>query len=388
MEQIISFFQFDEIELGIIISLVSLSLIILFYYCYYYNRPLSYQKKKAKNTEDSIANTPPVSIIITVKDESYYLEQNLPKLLTQDYPNYEVIVVNNGLTEETDTLLNKFSLEYPNLYHTFLPRYEDKETSRRNIALMIGIKAAKNDILLFTEADAAPANDRWLSAMMQEMTEDKEIVMGCCTYTNTKKFYNRIARFNNLLCTLQFLSMAIAKKPFLASFRNIAYKKHLFFNNKGFSEFLNYEYSEGLFLNHIMNNQNTTIALSQDSFMQVEIKSFSKWKEVSIFYQKIRNHITKRRYILYLFGLEKVLRYLFYAIFALSIPYSIITENWDTLAIIGFIFIVKTLIQMIILNKSAKYFKAQQFWFSFPLMEIMQPFYQGVFKQKSRKKER
>lgn len=385
MEQFLSYFQFGIIEIIILSILGVLFLIQIFYYCLFYNKPRLYYKKSITQTGDKQdQKLPSVSVIIIATDEYNNLEQCLPVVLNQEYPDYEVIVVNNGLTDETDMLLKGLKLKYSHLYDTFLPKHSDTEASRKKLASTIGIKAAKKDILLFTEADTIPAGNKWIASMMQQMEEDKDVVLGYCLFNKSKRFINRIARFDNLLYSLQYLSSAIKRKPFTGTSRNVAYRKELFFDNKGFSLFLNYEYSEGIFLNYIMNKRNTAVSLSPDSFVSTNLNSISKWKSIKNYQNKIKKYFRNFRFFSNIFSGETISRYLFYILSVSSITYSIVEEKWGLLIIVGLLFIIKMITSLYIINKSASFFSAGKFRFSFIIIDLLQPIYNFIFRLRSR----
>jgi len=366
--------------------LLIIFLIQLFYYLSYYSKPVSYLQKRKDSGERTETYKPSVSVIIVAKDEVGSLERNLPLILQQDYPDYEVIIVNIGFTDETDMLLKSFQLQHKHLYQTFLPeRTLDSEASRKTMALTIGIKAATKDVLLFSKADSTPLTNRWIASLMEEMGQ-KDIVLGYREVRKSTGFLNRLSRFDNLLYSLQYFSLALKNKPVTGTYYNVAYKKNLFFDNNGFSSFLNYKYPEGVFLNYIMNKSNTAISLSQDSFVSSRINSLYAWREMRFSYLKIKKHFRNFRFYSSIFSLETLTRYLFYLALAFIIVFCIITSNWDTLIIAGLIFLCKTAVQLKILNKSAKHFMAGKFYFSFIPSELLQPVYNLYFRIQSRKK--
>ncbi|WP_298652099.1 glycosyltransferase, partial [uncultured Proteiniphilum sp.] len=125
-------------------------LIQLFFYLFLYKRPYNYQKKKVDISVPD-EQLPAISVIVTSKNSAEELERNLPFIMEQDYPDFEVIVVNRGSTDDTDMVLKAAEQKYSRLYHTYVPAEADG-VNEKKLALTLGIKAAKNDFLLFTEA--------------------------------------------------------------------------------------------------------------------------------------------------------------------------------------------------------------------------------------------
>ncbi|MDR1809176.1 MAG: glycosyltransferase [Prevotella sp.] len=386
MEQFLLQFSFDRTEIISLSALGVCFLTQLFFVGFFYNRPLKRRKKNAADADEQLCQPPSVSVVITATDECANLAECLPVILTQEYPDYEVIVVNNGLTDETATLLKRLKLEYPHLHDTFLPYHAGTESERKKLAMTVGIKAARKEVLLFTEADAIPSGNRWISAMMQEMTEDKDIVLGYCAVNRTQKFINRLARFDNLLFGLQYLSCAILKRPFTGTYRNTAYRKELFFDNKGFSLFLNYKRCEGIFLNYIMSAQNTTVALSKDSFVTTKCKSLSKWENFRTYQRQIRKHFRNARFYAGLFSIETFSRYLFYFLVVVNSIYSIWLAKWGYLGVTGLLFVLRLLFSLVILNKAARHFLSGKFGFSYIVIELLQPLFCFYFRLKPERK--
>jgi len=382
IDQLLSYFVFDKSEIVALSFFFLLFLIQVFFYFSYYNKPYSCAKKKERAEVGISCAKPKVSVIISSENEANELSKNLPSILEQDYPDFEVIVVNDGSTDESDELLQSLRLHNPHLYHTYLPYSPDKKFGRRKLAFTIGIKAAKGDILLFTEPYSKPVSKNWISSMVSEMTDGKEVVLGYSFFTKTKSFFNRIARLDNLLFSLQYLSMAIKGKVFTGTYRNIAFKKHLFFDNKGFASYLSVENGEDVFINQIINESNTAVALSQDSFVETRVKRFSLWRQIKKSYSVAKSRFHSAAPMI--FAAESTTRYLFYLTLIALIVYGILFSHWALLGISLFFFLFRLIIQLVIVNKSAKYFEAGKFHFSLLLMDILQPLYNLRFRTRQK----
>ena len=264
--------------LGItLIGFVILSL----YYLIAYARPL----RASRRTDDTLeeGNKLPVSIIIYAKNDSENLKKHLPALLTQDYPEYQVVVINDGSSDDTDDTLKFFQNEYKHLYHTYVPS-DARYLSRRKLAFTLGVKAAKYDILLFTEANCQPLNDQWLSAMVGGYTPETSIVLGYCKYSNYKGFFHKLIAYDNLLTGLRYLSSALSHHPYTGNGRNLSYRKELFFKHKGYYQSLNlHAGDDDLFINEASTKENTKVIYAPDSLTEMDqIERFGIWKEMKV----------------------------------------------------------------------------------------------------------
>lgn len=368
----------------IALSLLFITFIIqLLYYILYYKEPLKYVQDEDVYDDSLTIGKPMVSIIVVSENESQNLAQNLPFVLNQDYPNFEVIVVNNGSTDESYELLQSLKLEYPNLYHTYVPLSNDKAFGRKKLAFTIGVKAAKGDILLFTEPYSKPISNRWIWEMTRNMVDNKEIVLGYSYYTENTSFYNRVARFDNLLFSIKYILRAIQNKPFTGVYRNLAFKKNLFFDNKGFSSCLNIENGEEVFINHIINTENTAVALSPNSFVETTLSRYSLWRKIKKTYSIAQSHFKNKSKSF--FSLETVSRYLFYILTIGLIIEASIFRQWGVLFIVLLLFLIRFIVQFNIINKLSSYLKSGSFGLSLIIMDIAQPLYNMSFRTREPK---
>ena len=357
-------------------SLILCFFIQIFYYLFFYAKPLFYQNKIRKNeiTTQRIDSYPGVSVIITAKDDSQNLLEFLPSILEQNYENFEVIVVNDGSTDESENILGVLEQKYNNLYRTYVPA-NTKGVSHKKLALTVGIKAAKHNILLFTEANTQPLSNDWIKSMVGNFDEKTEIVLGFSKLNNFG-FASKLAEFDNLLTGLKYLSRAIMKRPYMGIGNNMAYRKELFFSKKGFIKWLKLQFGEDdLFVNESANQTNTRIEISKESVTQSNIRSFKMWKDTKIC-RKITQSYYKGR-IVGMWRIESFSRFLFWGLtIAICILY------WDTLyipAIAAILFIIKFVVQYTVINKSAKMFLIKPYNISLLLFDLLQPSFNIYF---------
>ena len=293
-------------------------LIQLIYYLGIYSRIIFSPASK------SPAISEPVSVIICARNEAENLEKFLPAVLSQQYPAFEVIVVDDGSSDETGDLLRGFMAQYPHLRTTTI-REDKKFSHSKKLAVTIGIKAAKNDILVFTDADCEPASDQWLKRMASNFTGEKKVVLGYGGYFSHKELLNKYIRYDTLTIAMQYLGFAISGFPYMGVGRNIAYRKSFFYKTAGFSHHLHIlSGDDDLFVNENATKRNTTVEYSHESHTRSNpARSFQQWRM-----QKKRHLATAPLYKgkdKFLLTLEPLSRLFFYVLFVVLLCYP---ETW------------------------------------------------------------
>lgn len=235
----------------------------------------------------------PVSVIVCAKNEAENVKQFIPLLLEQNYPTFELVLIDDASSDETRDLFEEFEKQDSRVK---LVKVDNNEAfwGNKKYALTLGIKAAKYEYLLFTDGDCYPNSKNWISEMTAQFTQQKTIVLGYGAYIKVKNsLLNKIIRFETLLTATQYFGWAKVGKPYMAVGRNLAYKKEEFFNVRGFMDHMKVRSGDDdLFINQAATSKNTTICYSEDSFTYSEAKkTFKEW-----FNQKRRHVSTAKHY--------------------------------------------------------------------------------------------
>jgi glycosyltransferase involved in cell wall biosynthesis len=332
-------------------------------------RPVRYVNRMPKSKEENVQK-PPVSIIVYARNEYYNLEKNLPVLLSQNYEKYEVIVINDGFTDESDMVLTMLERQYPNLYHTFIPE-ESKYLSRRKLSLTLGIKAAKYDILFFIEAHCIPMSEDWLSSMVKNYKEGTMIVLGYCAYTFNKGILHKLVGYDNLLSGIQYLSSAISGRPFSGNGRNLSYRKQLFFDNKGYSQSLNlHAGDDDLFVNQTSTSSNTTVEYSHDSITEMgKVECYAAWEDIKIARASTQRHYRGYQVLLYRF--ETVTSILFFLSFVALGVDGLLFFNPYIIASAAAFYMALTITKIAVSNKLAVLLRQKKINGWQPILEML-----------------
>lgn len=352
------------ITIGLLVCL----LIQWVYYLGFFTRLFRYARKCRKGKVTFNETYPPVSVIVCARNESLNLEAYLPILLEQDYPEYEVIVVNDRSTDDTEDTLKLLGYKYPHLKTTFIPdraRFIDS----KKMAVTLGIKSASNDLLLFTDADCYPRSKNWLQLMARNFTDQTQIVLGYGAYTYKKGFLNFLIRFDTLTIGIWYLNMALGRRAYMGVGRNMGYRQGFFLQTSGFTKHLNLQSGDDdLFINENSQKGNTRIEIDAQSVtLSTPKESFDLWLQ-----QKSR-HLSTSNYYRWsnklFIGIELLSRLGFYGLLiataCLCYPFG--------LAMAGLVFLLRNVVQVSVINATAKQLGEKKFYFGVTLLDILLP---------------
>ncbi|HYK76354.1 MAG TPA: glycosyltransferase [Daejeonella sp.] len=251
----------------IVFIVFQLSFIIQLYYTLIVHRRLTAFKSQENNLPKH-----PVSVVICARNEQKNLIQNLPGILEQKYPDFEVVVVNDCSIDDSDLVLRELSAQYSHLRVVTINEHERFKHGKK-FAATLGIKAAKNEHLLFTDSDCRPSSPNWLAQMQSNFNGTTQIVLGYSPYEKLSGLVNKIIRFETFFTALNYLSFALVRKPYMGVGRNLAYTKSLFFQGKGFASHMHIlSGDDDLFVNQHANADNTVIEIHSDAQVWSEPK--------------------------------------------------------------------------------------------------------------------
>jgi glycosyltransferase involved in cell wall biosynthesis len=235
----------------------------------------------------------PISVIVCAKNEEENVANFIPLLAEQNYPDFEIVLIDDASSDNTLEIFEDFEKKYPNIR---LVKVENNEAfwGNKKYALTLGIKAAKKEYLLFTDADCYPTSKEWITAMSAQFTMQKTIVLGYGGYEKiANSFLNKLIRFETLLTAVQYFSWAKIGLPYMGVGRNLAYKKEEFFNVNGFINHIQVRSGDDdLFINEAAKAKNTAIAFAPESFTYSKPKT--KYKDWIL--QKRRHIATANHY--------------------------------------------------------------------------------------------
>lgn len=348
-------------------SFAAITAIQIFYYWYFFSRIAFYKQVPREQSQQH-----PVSVIVCARDEDENLARNLPGLLVQNYPStYEVVTVNDNSLDDSKYILQELKKTFKLLNVVELTQ-EAKMIPGKKYPLSIGIREAKHEVLLLTDADCVPASEFWIDKMQSAYKESTEIVLGYGAYHKKPGILNKLIRFETFHSALQYLSYALAGVPYMGVGRNLSYKKDLFIRNKGFSS-INHTQSgdDDLFINKVATKYNTEVNLDPDAVTLSNPKTTWKaWlKQKSRHYTTAKYYKKKHKFLL---GLYFTSQFLFYPLLVAS---ALLFDWRFSLAVFG----LRLVTQGFVFYKSMKKLGEQDLWPWYFFLDLWMFLYYIIF---------
>lgn len=320
-------------------------LIQLYYYLFVFSRLIGYQQPEP--TYDDSAEG--VSVLVCAWNELENLQELLPLLDQQEYPKFEIVVLDDRSRDGTDDYLKENAHQWRNVRCIRIEN-EYAHITAKKYALTMGMKHAKYPLALMTDADCRPTSTDWIASMVGQLASNKDIVVGFSPYFQEKGLLNWFIRCETFYTAVQYLSMALNGRPYMGVGRNLMYRTSLFFAHRGF-----YKHKEivggddDLFMNQAATRRNTAINLDPESF----VYSFPKTTWGEWFKQKKRHLLVGRYYRSghkFRLGLLSGSHTGIWITGIVSLVWGILNYELLLLQIVGGVFALRWLVQLIVLS--------------------------------------
>lgn len=310
-------------------------------------------------------NYKPVSVVVSSKNQLNHIRSNLIHFLNQDYPEFEIIVINDASSDGTDDYLEELEKKYGHLkVVTNTVQENDRFNKGKKFGITLAIKSATHDTLLFSDADSYPSSNQWIKKMQASFCSKKQIVLAYSRLEKRKGFLNRLLRYESLYEGLLSFSFTLCGFPLLAQRRNLGYDRALFFSINGFFSHLNLSRGEAkLFVDEASNSRNTTVCLSPEGMtLSNKQKSYLEWFSDKRSYF----HLAKRLRFssLLLLGINFFSQFSFWLLFPVLLIYQINPQ------LVLLAFTLRFCLQYIVYWKMCKFTNEYRLLWFLPFYEI------------------
>ncbi len=356
-------FSTEPIHIVLLALFLIMAIIQVWYWIHFYRRAAFVMQSASPDPVKLL----PLSVIICARNEADNLSKFLPAVLDQDYPSFEVVVVNDCSEDNSFEILGDLMKRHPHLKVSTIQKDPGFAHSKK-LAMLIGIKAAKNDLLVFTDADCRPASGKWLREIASAASDKAELIIGYGGYMREKNILNSYIRYETMFVAMQYFGMAMAGVPYMGVGRNLAYRRSFFFSHGGFGPH-NHIMSgdDDLFVNRNATAENCRVMLSHDSFtLSVAQKTVGTWAK-----QKRRHFSTAAYYRkddrvrLFVEPFSRV------AYYGLLTTLLVMMVSWP---VVAFIALQRLIMRGVIIRKAVRTFNEDRLWFISLFFDILAPF--------------
>lgn len=345
--------MFTALFIAFIVIVALNCLIYIFFASYAYAKPIP-----AKNLA-----TFPVSVIVCSKNEAENLKKHIPLWLEQQYPHFELILINDASIDETLDVIESFA-ETDTRIKIVDVKNNEAFWANKKYALTLGIKKAKNNYFIFTDADCKPASNQWIQEMVNHFSAENQLILGYGAYAKEKGMLNKLIRFETVLAALQYFSFAKAGMAYMGVGRNLAYTSKLFYDTNGFMSHMYIRSGDDdLFVNEAATRTKVALCDNPESFTISEPKK--TWS--SYIHQKKR-HITTASHYKIAHKLLLSFIFLVQVLFWVSTALSFALLQWQWVAALVFF---RLLVQFLVIGKAFKKFRESGLIYFLPFLELM-----------------
>lgn len=288
---------FDFTYNNIILALLVLSIMTAAILIIFYRRRIRSICRHEATSPDAVtpvdpSQFPALSIIVYDKESPTALSRILAEIYAQNYPaQFEIIVTSDGNSPDSADVVNLFAHEHNNIRLTFVPD-DAHALSRKKLAITLGVKAAKNECIVLTEADCMIESTDWLASFGSRFASGHTLIIAhAAPMDKSGRQGSAMQSFDTLATDVTYLSSAIANRPYRANSSNLGFTRRLFFDNKGFANSVGLHHGEDdIFISRIAPYAVTSVILSDDATINLQVYDFARYHRLS----KLSHNFTGR----------------------------------------------------------------------------------------------
>lgn len=349
-------FHFNSLSFIILIVFGVCLIIQLLYHWGLFSKVAFYKRNARPKLDEELE---PVSVVLCARDAYEHLTELIPALLRQDYPDFEIVVVNDCSDDETEEYLKDLERNETKVKPVQLKQHLNFFNGKK-FPLSMGIKSAQHDLIVLTDCNCMPVNEQWLRSVVNRYNSRTEIVIGYSPYVQKKSTLNRLMRFDAMQNGLLYLSAALNRHAYMGIGKNLSYRKELFYRNQGFiSHYTTTVGEDDLFINQVATKKNTEVLIdAENAILTTPTNSFKLWmRQKSSRYSTVPKYNGRARLMLSLFYVSQFLFYVsFIALLALCAnpAFSITNGAVFYIPILVFFFLLRFGTQLFIYHKASK----------------------------------
>lgn len=196
---------------------IGITLLQILFFCIVFGKTV-FTKKKALPPKRI-----PISVLVYVKNNKNTFIRLMSQLETQQYHNFEIVLVMHTISEEMIQVCREFAVMYENVRLANLTNDTLYNCSKSYIT-GIAVKAANNKHILLIDSDQTITSDQWIWQMSANFTMKKNVVIGMSHWKKEKGIFNKWLRFQQQWEWIQNLSFSRICNPFSLYPQNLGFQ--------------------------------------------------------------------------------------------------------------------------------------------------------------------
>lgn len=369
------FSELKTVELAFLVA-SGLLFIIRLLYLFLFTGRILFIKKQEKAPLGKNA----VSLILTVRNEENNLRENLPKILTIENVDYEVVVVDDFSQDSTFLVLGLLKKDYDRLKISSL---NEETRFSMKLAQNIAIKAAKNDWILGIPVTFENNGTAWLSGFISEIGNEKDVIAGYCNTLTTKGFYTALYRAENIFSFAKSTAYILNNLPFVYTDENVAFRKNRYFEVGGYSQMIREPFANlELIINSFISKQKTSVLFNGETSIRKPV--VAKWKDYLDLLNKqirIEKHLSITKQTILAF--DELTKLLFLPVVITTI--ALLPELW---ILFGAVLLVQATSYLLIIKSLQNRLKERKIFISSLVYDFFMSYFKLVYRWYFNRKNR
>lgn len=330
---------------------------------------LTRRRRSAPEAQEPL---PSVSVVVVAHNRDTDLRAYLPLLLEQDYPDYDVIVVNDSSWDDTDHVIEQLQATYPHLETARIPA-EARLISNKKFGILLAALHSRKDILLFTEPTTRPYSPHWIRMMVSNFSAGIDYVTAPFAIDDRSTMLQHAIAYDMLTIEMRTLGLSRLGCHIAGYNRNMAYRRTEFFARKGFAGTMHKTAGEDdLIISRHAHRANARYESRAEAHtIEMEQYTLRSWR-----YEKQRQCSTLTDYStagLMLIRLEPTARYIYYIAGTLALILALRAQLTTVALALAAGYVVKAATQLAVVNIEARRLHQRRFGPSALIFDILLP---------------
>lgn len=332
----------------------------------------------------------PLSVVVVIRNRADDLERNLQLLATQNYPFFEVIVVDDASVDGASDVIKRIEQSFPHVRHTFLPE-SARYVSRSKLAVTLGVKAARHDWIVLTESDCICDSCDRLGFLAAACDEAHDLVLGYTDYDDDGTWRAGRYALDNMVRQMRFFCASAKRRNSKAvggCISNIAFRKSVFLDNRGFSSNLSLLGGEDVLLADSLARPGKTgvIIRKETRVHRLPPMRGNQWLTMKLFQAESARYLSSRgRMERRVWGLSSWCWHLPLWVTAALIVLFVLRTQYVYAAAVALVELMFIVLDDVLFNKASSTLGGSRYYFMYPCYNLVQPICNLYYRLKSRK---